>query len=98
MLWLILKRRIGAIVDSEFYQSLGKTLFASLVMWAVILGIGILYPWRTTGPFDERLIYLMFCVIGGAVAFFAAAFLAGSPEIGFMMRTIQRRLAVKTKG
>ncbi len=52
MLWVILKRRIGTILDGEFYRSLGKTALASLVMWGVILLIGLLYPWDTAGPFD----------------------------------------------
>ena len=71
MLWVILNRKIGTILDSQFYLSLGKTLLASLVMWGVILLIGLLYPWRISGPFDGRLIYLVLCVFGGATAFFA---------------------------
>ena len=37
MLWMILNRKVGTILDSQFYLSLGKTLLASLVMWGVIL-------------------------------------------------------------
>ena len=95
MLWVILKRKVGTILDSEFYHSLGKTLLASLIMWGVILVIGLLYPWRTSGPFDTRLIYLLLCVGGGAAAFFAIAFLVKSPEITITLRSIRRRIASK---
>ena len=37
MLWVILKRRIGTMLDGEFYRSVGKTFLASLAMWGVIL-------------------------------------------------------------
>jgi putative peptidoglycan lipid II flippase len=95
MLWVILNRKVGTILDSQFYLSLGKTLLASLVMWGVILAIGLLYPWRISGPFDGRLIYLVLCVFGGATAFFTAATLAGSPEIAMMRQSIRRRIISK---
>ena len=98
MLWAILKRRIGTILDSEFYLSLGKTLLASLVMWGVILAIGSFYPWRTSGPFDAKLIYLVLCVVGGAFAFFATAFLVKSPEIATTIKSVRRRITPKRDG
>jgi putative peptidoglycan lipid II flippase len=98
MLWVILNRRIGAILGLEFYHSLGKTVLASLVMWGVILAIGLLYPWHTSGPFDARLIYLTLCVFGGAAAFFATAFFVRSPEIEITLNSVRRRLAVKKMG
>jgi putative peptidoglycan lipid II flippase len=93
MLWVILQRRIGKLLDREFYHSLGRTFLASLVMWGVILLIGIIYPWNITGPFDARLVYLTLCVAGGAAAFFGAALLLKSPEITTAIGSIRRRLA-----
>jgi putative peptidoglycan lipid II flippase len=75
LLWVTLRRRVGTILDRAFYGSVGKTAAASLIMWGVILLIGRLYPWHTSGAFDARLIHLLLCVAGGGVAFFAAAFL-----------------------
>ncbi len=98
MLWVILNRRIGTILDSEFYLSLGKTVLASLVMWGVILLIGLLYPWHTSGPFDARLIYLILCVAGGAAAFFTTAFFVKSPEIAITLKSVRRRIASKRNG
>jgi putative peptidoglycan lipid II flippase len=98
MLWVILNRRIGTILGSEFYLSLGKTVLASLVMWGVILVIGLLYPWHTSGPFDTRLIYLILSVVGGGAAFFTTAFLVKSPEIAMTLKSVRRRIAAKGNG
>ena len=93
MLWVILRRRIGKLLDREFYHSLGRTSLASLVMWGVILRIGMIYPWNISDPFDARLIHLILCVAGGGAAFFAAAFLFKSPEITTTLGSIRRRLS-----
>ncbi len=93
MLWVILRRRIGKLLDREFYRSFGRTSLASLVMWGVILLIGLLYPWNTGGPFNSRLIHLILCVAGGSTAFFGAALLMKSPEITEALGSIRRRLA-----
>ena len=93
MLWVILKRRVGPILDAEFYRSFGRTLIASLVMGGMILVVDLIYPWRPSGSFNARLIYLVLCVTGGGAVFFTAAFLLKSPEIEIMLRSIRRRIA-----
>ncbi|MEW6334990.1 MAG: murein biosynthesis integral membrane protein MurJ [Thermodesulfobacteriota bacterium] len=93
MLWVILKRRMGNILDGEYYRSVGRTVLASLVMGGVILAIEWIHPWNPSGPFDERLVYLVLCVSTGAAAFFAAAFLLKSPEMEAMGRVLRRRIA-----
>jgi putative peptidoglycan lipid II flippase len=93
MLGVILRRRIGKLLDREFYRSLGRTSLASLVMWGVILLISMIYPWNISGPFDARLTHLTLCVAGGGVAFFAAAFFFKSPEITTAIDSIRRRLS-----
>jgi len=93
MLWVILKRRIGNILDAEFYRSFGKTAFASLVMGGVILVVEMITPWQPLGPFDARLMYLVLSVTGGAAVFFTAAFFLKSPEIEFMLKSARRRVA-----
>jgi putative peptidoglycan lipid II flippase len=97
MLWVILNRRIGTILDSEFYHSLGKTLLASLIMWGVILVIGLLYPWQTSGSFTARLVYLVLCIAGGAATFFATAFIVKSPEIATALKSVRRRIMSKSE-
>jgi putative peptidoglycan lipid II flippase len=93
MLWIILKRRVGTLLDREFYRSVGKTTLASLAMWGVILAVGLVYPWHTSGPFNARLIYLVLCIAGGGAAFLAAASFLRSPEIVITMGSLRRRLA-----
>ena len=93
MLWVILRKRIGKLLDRNFYGSLGRTFLASLVMWVVILLIGAIYPWNIAGPFDARLIHLLLCIAGGGAAFFGAALLLKSPEMTTTIGLIRRRLA-----
>jgi len=93
ILWVILRRRIGKLLDREFYRSLGRTSLASLVMWGIILIVGLLYPWNTTGPFNARLIHLILCVAAGGGAFFTAALLFKSPEITTTFGSIRHRLS-----
>ncbi len=95
MLWIILRRRIGKILDRDFYRSLGRTVLASVVMWGIILLVGLIYPWDTEGPFDSRFIHLMLCVAGGAGVFFFAAYLLKSPEMTAAVGSIRRRLSPK---
>jgi putative peptidoglycan lipid II flippase len=97
MLWVILKRRVGTILNAEFTRSFGKTLLASLIMWGVIGLIGQWVPWQISDPFPARATYLVLCVCGGAVAFFAAALLLKSPEIVITLRTLRRRFAGRGK-
>ena len=92
MLWVILRRRIGKLLDREFYRSLARTSLASLIMWGVILLVGLLYPWNTGGPFHVRFVHLILCVAAGAVAFFTSALLLKSPEITDALGSIRRRL------
>jgi putative peptidoglycan lipid II flippase len=91
MLWVILKKRIGELLDREFYLSVGRTAIASLVMWGVILLIGTIYPWQVAGPFNPRLNYLLLCIAGGVSAFFGAALLLKSPEMTSIFGSIRRR-------
>jgi putative peptidoglycan lipid II flippase len=95
MLWVILTRRLGAIIDGNFTRSAIKTAFASLVMWGVILLIGLFYPWQTSGPFNARLMHLLLCVILGGAAFLTAAFLLRSPEIVMTMGSLRKRFISK---
>jgi putative peptidoglycan lipid II flippase len=92
MLWVILRKRIGKLLDRAFYLSVGKTAMASLVMVGTILVVGLIYPWNTSGPFNARLIHLVLCVACGGAAFFVAAFLFHSPEIATTVDAIRRRL------
>lgn len=93
MLWLILTRRIGRILDEAFYRSFGKTVCASLVMGGILLAIEVIHPWRPAGPFDARLIHLVLCVTGGGAAFITTALLLKSPEAETLLRSLRRRIA-----
>jgi putative peptidoglycan lipid II flippase len=93
MLWVILTRRIGPLLDRAFARSVGRTSLASLAMAAAIGGIGLFFPWETSGPFPDRARYLLLCVAAGAAVFFAAALLLKSPEMTTMLAALRRRFA-----
>ncbi|MCE5262214.1 MAG: murein biosynthesis integral membrane protein MurJ [Deltaproteobacteria bacterium] len=95
MLWIILKRRIGKLLDRSFYDSLGRTCLASLAMWGVILLVDMIRPWDIAAPFEARLIHLLLCIAGGTGAFFGAALLLRSPEVTTAIGSIRRRLGRK---
>lgn len=97
MLWIILRRRVGAILDAEFYRSVGRTAAAALAMWGAILLIGLVYPWRLAGPFGVRLTYLLLCMAGGVAVFFAAACLLKIPEMTAALEAVRQRLAGRKK-
>jgi putative peptidoglycan lipid II flippase len=92
MLWVILRIRIGEFLDHEFYLSLVRTGLSSLVMLALILSVGFIFPWDTAHPFNTRLIYLLLCILLGATAFFTSAFLLHSSEVTAAVTMIRRRL------
>ena len=98
MLWVILKRRVGPILDGEFAPSVGKTALASLAMWGVILLIGLLTPWDPAGPFGTRLIHLVLCVTTGGIAFLAAAYLLKSPDMEIAVGALRRRISRTSSG
>lgn len=93
MLWVILRRRLGPLLDGEFYRSIGKTALASLAMGAIILLTGLACPWQAAGPFTARLTHLVLAVAAGGGGFLVAAFLLRSPEIAHALGALRRRLA-----
>jgi hypothetical protein len=92
MLWVILKRRVGPILDGDFAPSIGKTALASFLMWGLILLIGLLTPWDPAGPFGARLAYLALCIAAGGAAFLTAAYLLKSPDMAIMLEALRRRI------
>ena len=92
MLWIILKRKIGPILQRDFYRSLGKIAVASLVMWLAIRSVDLMFPWRIDGLFEERLLYLSVCIALGMAAFFLCAYLIRSPEVVNFIGAFKRRL------
>lgn len=92
MLAVILRRKLGRILGADFYRSIAKMAAASLVMWASLRLVEAILPWRTDGPFDERLLFLTVSVAVGAAVFFVTAFLVRSPEMVTFVGAVNRRL------
>jgi peptidoglycan biosynthesis protein MviN/MurJ (putative lipid II flippase) len=98
MLSVILWRRIGPFLMRDFYPSLGKVLFSSAVMWGVILGVDLLYPWNAAGPFLGRAVFLALAVVLGGGAFFLSSWLVKSPEMTALAGALRRRLGAGRSG
>ncbi|MCX5828715.1 MAG: murein biosynthesis integral membrane protein MurJ [Deltaproteobacteria bacterium] len=98
MLGIILKKRIGSYLNREFYRSLGKITAASLVMWGAIMVVEIFIPWKITGPFDGRLLFLIASISGGMATFFVMSWLLKCSEMVMVIRTIKGKLGRRDKG
>jgi len=98
MLGIILKKRIGSYLNREFYNSLGKIAAASLVMWGGIMVVEIFIPWKITGPFDGRLLFLVASISVGMATFFFMSWLLKCSEMVMVIRTIKGKLGRRDKG
>ncbi|MGZ3579348.1 MAG: murein biosynthesis integral membrane protein MurJ, partial [Syntrophales bacterium] len=92
MLTVILKRRIGAFWDREFYKSVFSIVLSSIAMCVVIVLVGTLLPWVDEGSFNERLLHLMLSVFAGMATFFIAACLTKCSEMTMIVDVIKRRM------
>ena len=92
MLTVVLKRRIGAFLDQEFYHSVFKIFLSSFAMLGIIIVIEIIVPWRNEGHLNERLLYLTLCVVAGMATFFTAARLTKCSEMTMIVDVIKRRM------
>jgi putative peptidoglycan lipid II flippase len=92
VLTIILKKKIGAFLDRNFYLSILKIIFSSLVMWGAILLVGIFIPWNTNGNFKTRLTYLVVAIAVGGMTYFVCSYILKSPEIHSFVRQFKKRL------
>ncbi len=92
ILSVILKRKIGAFLNREFYHSVFKIFLSSLAMWGIIMVIETILPWRNDGHLNERLLYLTLCVIAGMATFFTAARLTRCPEMTMIIDVVKKKL------
>lgn len=92
LLTVVLKRRIGAFLDQEFYRSVFKVFASSAGMWIVILLAGAFFPWHVGGPLSERLLYLVVCIATGMAAFFIFSRLLKCSEMMTVIEMIKGKI------
>ena len=92
VLAFVLRNKIGPYLDRAFYASVFKIVASSAAMLAAIGLVEYGMPWNTSSGFRERLIYLVFAVGTGAVAYFVCAYLLKSPEMSAFLKMVQKRL------
>jgi hypothetical protein len=92
ILAIILKRKIGTFLDEEFYHSLFRTLFPSLIMWGGLALVGYIMPWGNAAPFQTRLSFLAVSIVVGLAAFLTVSFLVKNPEMMMLTGAVKRRI------
>jgi putative peptidoglycan lipid II flippase len=92
MLSVILWRRIGSFLMPDFFPSLAKVTLSSALMWGVILGVDLLYPWDLYGPFSRRALFLALTVVLGGAAFLLSSWILKSPEMTALADALRRRI------
>jgi putative peptidoglycan lipid II flippase len=92
MLYFVLKKRIGAILDREFYRSTFKIFVSSMVMWGAILLVEVFLPWRVNGPLSERLFFLTMCISTGAATFFILSCMIKCSEMMTVIEMIKGKI------
>ncbi len=84
ILGVILWRRMGGFDDGLLRRSLVKTVLATLVMMGVLIGVTLVLP-----PLPGAVRAIIELTLG-AVAFFVAALVLGSPELAMLQRLAAR--------
>lgn len=95
MLAVILRRKIGRFLDGEFYRSLFKVSLSSFAMWIAIMLVDYIIPWKIEEPFNEKLLYLVTCVIVGMATFIIASFMIKSPEMKMVGDAVKRKMGLR---
>ena len=92
ILAIILKRKIGTFLDREFFRSIFRTIFPSLMMWGAIALVGYIIPWENAAPFQTRFYFLTASIVAGMAAFLTFSFLVKNPEIMMLTGAVKRRV------
>ena len=95
MLGVFLRRRIGTLLDRDFYASLVKATLSACVMGIVIFMMHQLTGFSTEQPFMDRVLLLGIEIVTGLVVFAVISFILKSREMvemaGILKRRFQRR-------
>ena len=88
---LILKKKVGAFLDSEFFHSLQRTALASLLMWVALLAVDFFMEWDNGASLRYRATYLTVSIILGMATFLLASVLMKNEEMKMLVGALQRR-------
>ena len=92
---VILRKKIGAFLDGEFYHSLWRTIIASLLMGGALLLIPFLTRWDNAGSLHSRLYFLIVGVTVGLAVFLLSSRLLKNQELMMLIGAVKRRLPHK---
>ncbi len=95
MLSVILWKKIGPFLDHEFYRSLSKVLFSSIIMGIAIYLTGLSLSWNIDAPLAARCFYLAACICLGIIVFFTASVMMRNTELLFFIDHLKRKISRK---
>jgi putative peptidoglycan lipid II flippase len=97
LLFIILKGRIGAFLERDFFVSIGKVTASSLAMGGFLYLTLYSLHWTTESPFDERILILTISICGGIVLFAVLAWLLKCSEMSAILESVRSRAASRRK-
>jgi putative peptidoglycan lipid II flippase len=92
---IILRKKIGAFLDGEFYHSLWRTFIASLLMGGALLLVPFLIKWDNAGSLHSRLYFLIIGISVGLAVFLLSSRLLKNQELMMLIGAVKRRLPHK---
>jgi putative peptidoglycan lipid II flippase len=92
---VILRKKIGAFLDGEFYHSLWRTIIASLLMGGALLLIPFIMKWDNAGSLHARLYFLIAGITVGLAVFLLSSRLLKNQELMMLIGAVKRRLPHK---
>ncbi len=92
VLAIILRKKIGPFLDREFYRSVSRGFFVSLITGAAIIAVVHLTGWNTEDPLAGRLFVLVTAAAAGAAVFVLSSFTIGGGEMRHLLNTVKRKM------
>lgn len=91
LLLLILKKRVGRIIDGLVIMSFLKSLAGSAVVFITAYGICSFGDWRIDGMKLEKAAIIMVSAFSGVVVYLFSSFLTRSEEIRYIIRALRKK-------
>ncbi len=92
VLSFILRKRIGAFLDREFFHSLSRTILASLMMWGILILVAFLLPWQENAPLQLKVIFLAVSIGAGLSAYSLFSYLLKNREMILLLDALKRAM------
>ena len=96
LLWLALRRRLGALGGFENVLSFLRSTVASLAMIPAVRHVAALVDWTQPGALLSRAAVLLLAMVVGVAVYACVALLAGGAEVRALIRQVRERAPFET--